>query len=481
MKESFFIKKILIILCLLLFVCIGSIHAADDGNSDESIGLSDKITVNSSDKDFTMVKAFNSKIIASDKVNKSSNVISQDNTKLNSNTKSFSDLAKKIDSAKDGSVVVLSGKYKYDPEKDKDYTKGIKISKNIKIVGKNKCSIDGGGKVRGLIIESHCKVTIKKVTFKHLYSRESNGAAIFSYGDSKIIIRDCIFSKNVVYKANGGAIASGPNTNLDIHDSKFYHNKALRGSDKSWPNDQKGMGGAIQLNIGSKLTLYHSSFKHNLAYLSIILVMSNNKDIGTKTSTVHVEKCLFENNSARINGVFYLDEYGKGTFLKSTFKKNHSKDKGGTLILDASKYALVKNCRFVKNSGEFGGAIDLYKYNKKTSKASVVGCSFIKNKADDAGGAIFSDYGKLKIVKSKFIKNKAGVSGGAVEVRGGKLSLIKTVFKVNRAQCGGALLVKDKKCIHAYQNKFVKNNATVNGKNILGIFNHEVSKVKFLH
>ena len=449
----------------ILLLTIGSLHASDTDNFVIDASKIDEDSIESFDDTQFVGSAEDVKV---EKSQDSSN-----------NVKSFSDLAQEIENTKKGSVLVLDGKYKFDPKEDGQYKNGIFITKSIKIVGKNNCTIDGNGKARIFKLESHCKLTLKHIKFTRGYSKGSNGGALFSYSHCVIIIKNCGFTRNVAFKANGGAIASGAHSVVDIRDSKFYYNKALRSSDKAWPKDQRGMGGVLDINIGSKLILHNSIFKENQGYLSIILVMSQT-DKGTKTSTVDVKNCLFERNAAAINGVFYLDEYGKGTFTKSVFKKNFSRDKGATLVLDASKSALVKNCRFEKNVGVFGGAIDLLKYNKYVSHVSVVDCSFIKNKAKQVGGAIYSEHGRLKIVTSKFIKNKAGVSGGAVEVRGGKLNMVKPLFKQNSAQCGGAVLVKDKKGIHSYKAKFIKNRATVDGKNILAIFNHHVSKIKIL-
>lgn len=397
-----------------------------------------------------------------------------------SQVKTFSDLMKEIKDAKPGSVFVLSGEYKYNPKTDAKYKNGIVISKNLKIVGKNGATINGNGKMRCLILTRGIDVSISKVTFKNGLSNNENGGGIFVNRNSKLVLKECTFKNNKAYKANGGGICTAMNCKLEIHKCKFIKNKAIRASDKKWPKDQRGMGGAIHVTIGSSLKIYDSVFKKNSGYLSIILVLSQ-RDNEIKLSNALIKNCLFEKNTANINGVFYLDEYGSGKFLESTFKKNVAKDKGGTLVLDASKHALVKKCNFEDNVGEYGGAVDLFKFNKNISHVSIINCVFKENKARESGGAIFSDYGYLTIKNCKFYKNKASKSGGAVEVRSGKLRLMKPVFNSNSAKYGGALLIKDKKSIFSKNSKYINNKASKNGRNILSIYANSISKLKIIH
>jgi predicted outer membrane repeat protein len=383
--------------------------------------------------------------------------------------KTFTNLENEIENAPDNSVLVISGKYTYDSATDESLKKGVVISKNLEIIGTNDCVIDGNKKARCLKIESGCSVTLKGITFTNGYSK-SSGGAIYLCSYSKLHVYDCFFKNNVASKSNGGAIATGYETELDIHGTKFHSNKAT-GS-----NSKNGMGGAIKVNLGSKLTLDKCEFKKNKAHLSIILVVSHNKKMGTKTSKAYVRDCLFEKNTADINGVFYLDEYGRGTFINCIFKNNVAK-KEGILILDASKYALVKDCKFIKNTAIYGAAVKLVKHGSSISHVTITGCTFTKNHAKKAGGAILSYSGDLKIKNCKFTQNRATVSGGAVEARGGKVKMTKLTFKKNRATYGGAILIKDRKSVYLCKAKFIKNKAK-QGKNVLAIYHHTLSKLK---
>ena len=358
--------------------------------------------------------------------NDSASVKASDSQVLNNqyNKNSFSSLYNDI-KEDSNSVVYLTHDYKFDSSVDKSLKKGIYIKKSIKIVG-NGHSIDGNGKSRILRIAPNCKVVLENVVFKNGYIKGENGAAILLGSNSKLTIKNCVFKNNVVYNSNGGAIACNHKNSIIIQKSKFYNNKAIRNSNKAWPNDKKGMGGAIIVNIGSTFKLYDSVFRGNKAYLATVLVMSHT-DYGTKLTTTYVKNCLFEKNVATIYSAFYLDEYGKGTFLNTKFKNNKAKQ-GGTLILDASK-ATVKKCSFEKNRGNIGSGICVFKFNSKVSQVKIIKCNFIKNYAKLAGGAIYSENGRIHISKSKFISNKPSSSRGSIFSQHGKVKVVSSVIK----------------------------------------------------
>ena len=475
----------MICISAVFFLAIGFIYASDTNGTDDTI-INDDASFSTVNTTVDNMPTYESSV-----------------HKVKPKTKSYTDLYNEISNSK-SKTVKLHGKYKYDPETDKEFKKGIRISKNIKIIGKDECIIDGAGKARCFVIDPKCKVTLKDITFRNAHTDKAEGGAISAGLKSKLSIYNCIFKNNAAKRSNGGAIFADYKSVLDIHNSEFTANKAIRDSDKKWPKDKRGMGAAIKVNIGSTLKLTGCTFKKNNGYLSTILVLSQNSESEVKVSSADVKKCLFENNIANMNGAFYLDEYGKGKFIKTVFKKNHSKDKGGTLVLDATKHATVKKCKFIKNRGIFGAAIDLFTYNKKISHVLIKSCEFSKNNVEDSGGAIYSDHGELKILdstfknneahkagggvfskqgkldisKSTFQKNRASSSGGAIETRGEWTKLVKISFKMNHAKCGGAILLKDRNSIILIKSTFKNNKASVEGKNLLKIINNHVVKME---
>ena len=388
-------------------------------------------------------------------IQKSDSQVSSNTVTVNNlNKNSFSSLSKDIKDA--NNVLYLNHNYKFDSSVDKSFKKGVTITKSIKIVG-NGHSLDGNGQARIIKICSNCNVVLENIVFKNGYINGENGAAVLLGSNAKLTIKNCVFKNNIVYNCNGGAVAGSMNDILVIQKSKFYNNKAIRNSNKIWPKDEKGMGGAIIVNIGSTFKLYDSVFKGNNAYLATILVMSHTDYGGTKTTTAYVKNCLFEKNTAKIHSVFYLDEYGKGTFLNSKFKNNKA-TRGGTLILDASK-ALVKNCRFEKNIGNVGGGIAVFKYTYTISKVKIVKCTFINNHAKSSGGAFYSESSHIKILKSKFISNNAASSGGSIFAENSVIRLFNSLMKKNHAYTGGAIFILNKNFMIGAHNKYVKNTA----------------------
>ena len=451
----------------VLVLTVSSVQAADTNGSGDIVGISDdQPVIAASDSDEIVAASDDEPIVgvADDKavlsaskaeptissakeVTVAKSVSSQDAQKIGKSisaddnqkvgkakstkkVRTFSALATKINNAKPNSVLVVSGVFKYSPRYDSEYKEGIPIMKNIKIVGKH-CIVDGRGKARCFGIHEG-KVTLRSITIRNGYMANGNGGGILLNTHCKLILKKCVLKNNVAYKANGGAVACNDHTILISSDSKFYYNKAIRASSKKWPYDQRGMGGAIEMNPASKLSMYNSLFKRNYGFVSNVLVMSNSNGV-IKTSSVYVKNCVFTRNTADINGAFYLDEYGKGKFINSKFKNNNVRKEGGALVLDASKSALVKNCHFSGNTGYVGGAIDLFKFKNSVSHVTITGCKFIKNKARNAGGAIYSYYGILKVVKSQFISNSAASSGGAIFLEGGKFTNKNNKFVNNKA------------------------------------------------
>ena len=444
-------------------MCASSIYAHNI--NDESLSASN--TQNSP------LSSVNNDVISSNE----KNVLQAKNT----DKSSFSNLANEIQSTDSDGVLYLDKNFKY-TSSDSQYRGGIPISDDIHIKG-NGHYIDGSGKTRILKIRQNCKVVLENIVFKNGYSsgKFNNGGAIVLMEHSSLTIKNCVFKNNVAYKSNGGAIATGYYTKLNIQHSKFLNNKAVRVSSKPWPNDIMGLGGAIEVHVGSKLKLTDSTFKGNSGFVSTVLVMSYSEATGIKTSTVNVKGCLFEKNKANINGAFYLDEYGKGSILKTKFKKNTAKE-GGALVLDASKSALVKDCTFERNTGKVGAGISVFKFNNKASKVKIEKCSFKNNYAKFSGGAIYSDCGKVTVTNSKFTGNKAALTGGSIYIMAGSLVLKSCIFKNNKAKNGAAIIVHNKNFIVAKATKFINNIASDRGgQTIYGLTNGRHVNIKIKH
>ncbi|MBI5914415.1 MAG: hypothetical protein HY842_03500 [Bacteroidetes bacterium] len=120
---------------------------------------------------------------------------------------------------------------------------------------------------------------------------------------------------------------------------------------------------------------------------------------------------------------------------------------GGGLFNDGAgrgnrSLATLKNCVFLENYAEEGGAVFNHGQEGEAS-LKMENCTFVSNKAGKGGGAIFSNndlgLGKIELKKCKFVKNEAGF-GAAVFITQregfGKNQIISTHFVGNKAIAG---------------------------------------------
>ena len=117
---------------------------------------------------------------------------------------------------------------------------------------------------------------------------------------------------------------------------------------------------------------------------------------------------------------------------------NDGSGRGGRSIVE------VKNCVFIENYAEEGGAI----FNHGHMGEAVMeleNCTFVNNRAGKGGGGIFSNndlgLGNIELKKCKFVKNEAPF-GGAVFITqsegSGKNQIVSSNFVANKATAGSA-------------------------------------------
>ncbi|GBG62692.1 hypothetical protein CBR_g31709 [Chara braunii] len=104
----------------------------------------------------------------------------------------------------------------------------------------------------------------------------------------------------------------------------------------------------------------------------------------------------------------------------------------------------IERCDFIENAAQFGGAVSLNTFGR----AYLTGSNFLRNRAGNAGGAIFSFEGTVnETTNCRFEGNTAGRTGGAIELQMSyayTATLAKCTFIGNRAGlAGGAVNVAD--------------------------------------
>ena len=350
------------------------------------------------------------------------------------NQTGFLDLSNQINTIEAGEALNLDKNYKFREIDDGNYVDGVTVSKDLTLKGNNKV-IDGSGKARALYIKSDCKVSIEDVTFKNCYS-ESGGAAIYLCKNSNLILKNCVFTNNKVYNANGGVLTAHSSTNVDVHNCIFTNNKAIRQSNLEWNKFKRGMGSVFCIGVDSKLNLYDSTISNNNGYLSTCVIISNNEE-GRKMSSLYANNCHFENNVANAHTAIYIDELGKCEVVNSVFKNNRATVSSSVIDLDGS-VGTFRNCLFESNSGEKGGVFYIFPNGKTQSVVSMSGCTFNKNKASVSGGAIYTNSAKLTLTNCNFNQNTAKDCGGAIFIYHGTVKITGSNFNRNTAKRAGA-------------------------------------------
>jgi predicted outer membrane repeat protein len=248
---------------------------------------------------------------------------------------------------------------------------------------------------------------------------------------------ECKFSENIA-DGFGGALAMTSSRNITIQNSNFTQNVAVS-------------GGAIYIwDFVTDFMVQRSYFRENTAgstngyggaiYLAAV----------EGTRNVSIEDCLFDHSSGFIGGAIYLGDVVDGlTILRSNFISNSAGYNGGAIYIRAYTYlknALIQDCNFSLSFGYDGGAIYL---GKVVDGLTILRSTFDSNTAfsDGYGGAIYiraNPYLKNALIEDCIFSFNSGDFGGAVYL--GKvvddLMILRSNFDSNTANSnGGAIYI----------------------------------------
>ena len=296
-----------------------------------------------------------------------------------------------------------------------------------------------------LFANSNSRVFITKCHFDYnvVGSRTSgNEGGVFALFDSTANIQDSKFIKNSV--VFGGGVVTCQNTLINIVESHFLNNDAVR-------------GGVLYTE---RCTIYitNSMFYENIAYLggvifdmtsSTFLISSSefvmNKVLspggcggvfyGAESEISISNNCLFYNNTAYINGGVFDVSESQVLVTDSVFSDNLALAGGGVIkICDLSSVQVIV-CYFVGNqAGRDGGVIHGY-----SSSLLVQDCNFKRNTADDNGGAIFFNDCESILNMSVTFKGNSANSGGAVYNAYGSLMSTGSISINETMTCAGTV------------------------------------------
>lgn len=337
---------------------------------------------------------------------------------------------------KGGTIYLKPGTY---------HESGIKINKNLKIIGENTANtIINSQNKQAITITG--QVTLQSFTIKNA-NVKGKGGAIYNKGILKL-------EKIKIQNSNattGGAIYN--EGRLTATKSIFANNNATRGSSIYSTNYTNIKECNFTRNYNTPVYIKQS----NETYIKSSKFINNNATMGgaiyNRYSTMYITNATFTTNNATVSGgaIYNL---GTTNIKKSIFNSNIARN-GGTII---NKDTTILTDTIIKNSNATtGGAI----YN--TAKLSIKNNTFHNNKAQN-GGAIYTKTGnptKINITYSQFTYNSAK-TGGALYVY--NHSIINVKYSIFKSNNNSAIYIKTTGSgNNIYNSSFTKNNATIGG------------------
>ena len=257
---------------------------------------------------------------------------------------------------------------------------------------------------------------------------KTGGVAIWNEGT--LTVNNSEFKNNLKKAANrtagDGVMAAvgSQNANLYIYNSNFTNNSGV-------------YGGAVYTvsptDKTTKTLIDNCRFINNTAYNGGA-VYAASSNLTVKDSYFEDNSVSGVGSSGATSGagaIFIIDSAGDNKITGSTFKNNKAIDgkgpAGGAVGIEDSTMAIDK-CEFEGNTASHvGGAVSIS--GKNPSDVKITESNFINNKAD-VGGAVYStDTAKMAVSQSKFEGNDA--KNGSAIYNEGALTVSNNTYGAN--------------------------------------------------
>ena len=289
-------------------------------------------------------------------------------------------------------------------------------------------TINGQAQVRCLNVSNGAQVDLNNVTFTRCLGFEVGGAILMS-SDAAMTITDSVFKDNNVSGYRGGNSSQAGGGGICCWACKFLHVSRCSFVDNSCD------GGTHLQHTGGAITAAHmESFK--------------------------AVNCTFSNNRARYGGAIRLYAGGAAAIARTAFVNNSCDGFGGAISAVYMESFDAVNCTFSNNRAHYGGAFDLY----AGGAAAITRTAFVNNSADASGGAINAIIMESFDADSCTFSNNRAYYGGAFDLYGGAAAITRTTFVKNSAdQSGGAIYVSDMESFDANSCTFSHNRAAYAG------------------
>ncbi len=179
--------------------------------------------------------------------------------------------------------------------------------------------------------------------------------------------------------------------------------------------------------------------------------------LDVERGVLNIKNVALANGRAVSGGALRLREGARVEADQVTFSKNTAESGGAIAVLSDSASAAINNSSFVNNrSQEYGGAIYVLH-----GSVAVTNSSFVNNRAQTfGGGALHSEYGSIAVSNSTFNGN-AAAEGGALNVHFGSANLTHVTMLDNLAtQSSGDAIVNHEGKIYLRNSIVHSGNAT---------------------
>jgi hypothetical protein len=356
------------------------------------------------------------------------------------------------------------------------YGKGAAITLENVIISENMAQIGGG------VFLSDSEATISSSRIFGNKTKAGGFGAAIALRESSLFKLEGTSLQNNHAQGKGGALyidntAQASANRVDILNSEFSANSASFGS---------SAGGAIYARNALKLNITDSNLSENLAAVSGGAIF-----LYDVVEDVNITNTVFEKNRARGGAggaiVIAASEAQKASELKitnGTFEGNRAGGYGGA-ISNGNSYNLfgslaIFNSKFERNyadSSRSGAGGAIYYVSSEPFTLRVEDSSFISNRAELTGGAIYAYQPQmLWIERSVFMHNEAvGPStvgpryGGAVMADGVKImsvedsqfchNIVSSSGSERTSGTGGAIYVQKTDRIDLFNNRLWENEA----------------------
>ena len=282
--------------------------------------------------------------------------------------------------------------------------------------------VNDGGNGGAIYVKSTDPIRITDSKFKE--NSAGYGGAITAH-NATLILENTIFDKNSAVNI-GGALNAAHSTQI-INNCTFENGEIKEGS------GDRRRGGAIyagQFDEDNEMVITNTEFKNNTVYNDGGAVYIKGQ------AKVLIEDSKFSENSASYCGAIVCD-IANVTIRNTEFNENHGGEGGA---VNAGPSTLIEDCNFTENYawGNYGGAIYVCQSEDENANATVKNCNFLKNSAE-IGGAIYA-YDKVSVLNCNFTANNAALFGGAFYSQGyPKATINNSNFIDNNAKLGGAV------------------------------------------